>query len=126
MALPVSGIISLSDLVAEYGGTLSGGLFDYYRGGSRVSTTKAIAGTWGSQLYQPFAGSAKYYVRGSSYVWNGSSVSQYSSGWQYGKGSSQGGGDYAIRRRTYTTVAANTGVPTSGVIGLFDFYGQGN
>jgi hypothetical protein len=144
MALQSSGVISVNNLKSEFSDTGDSSLTEFYRGGSLVPSTKEEVyfgysyGPWSPYQYQPFAGAgSRFYASSGQWVWNNSTVSGsgayagkvISSGsFEYQAGSSQTGGQYAIRRRTRTffsyteDVDINTNVPESGEISLTDFY----
>jgi len=148
MALPSSGVLKLSDLVAEFGG--GNRLSDFYRGGglvpSSISKREPASGT----SYN--ISSTHWYrrhINGSFQVisikWGGSNilsnstsdVSSYSSGgWTYHRGSLADTvntpppepGFPSVTERYYGiyrtgTDSLNTGIPSSGQLKLSDFYG---
>jgi hypothetical protein len=155
MAIPASGPLSLTDIQTEFGGTNPIGLNEYYRGGPYVPTTggsftrqpasgqyysaatpgtyvwavityppaslNEIIANWNDTLPEPFPAAGV-----TSFVSN--------DGWTYFRGTfvttTVGKlfttNDYGIYREQGTTIAINTGVPSSGTISIANLYGAQN
>ena len=62
MALPSSGLIRLSQIQTEFGGSNPIGLSEYYRGGANVTANNTSVPTSGSITLSNFRGSAKAYA----------------------------------------------------------------
>lgn len=141
--LQSSGAISLSNIQSVMGGSNPASLSEYYRNGPYVPSTKTVT------LREPSSG--EYTIQNSwwwfmssngfgYFKWNygpyvsttGVNTTSYTSGgYTYFRGSLFGTGGngyeihrhYGIYRTSQSTVSINQNVPTSGVIGLNNFYG---
>jgi len=143
MTLP-TGPITLLDLQNEYGGSNPISLSEYYRGGGRVNTSKTSTSNYRDRYVVGetywFTDSDRnksgYYLNGSAiatnYSYSTTSVYQqigasknYTQRGSY-KGAFGQFRYYRLITFTESQVSINTTVPSSGVISLNDFKGQGN
>jgi hypothetical protein len=150
MSLPTSGAISIGTLNGFFGGSGTS-MSNFYRGGGRVPATRTVAITarepssgeyfngFNSDAYWATAGQVIQAGFPGQGFFNlvGEGATSFTSGSStYFRGSYQGGvisGEdfwetFGIFRTfpSTTTVAINTGVPSSGTISLSNFYGAVN
>lgn len=149
MTLPLSGPISIYDIVGEFGGVAPHSLTEYYRGGgwvpASITETVVTYGTFSTWYYEPLSflgGIPEFACRRNangtmSMYWDGALVGTHSvyvygfrtvnGGYEYESGSEQATDLRSIRRRTRSVsnqaTPVNTGVPSSGAISIQDFYG---
>ena len=148
MTVKSSGAISISDLVAEFGGDSSPSITEYYRGGALVPSTRYVPavtyyGEYSTEQFNdlgPSAANVQYKSSDSRYYfyWGGAYLGVTfvnnitTGGYQYQAVNVQYGLSgiiyFSIKRRTATyvppsNVPINTGVPSSGAIQLTNFYG---
>lgn len=140
--LPSSGPLSLLDIAGEFGGIAPHSMSEYYLGGGLVPSSVLSVGGWTPYDGSAAAGAETAYILSAGGVWflyaagvqllfncAGNFDLKTISGttWQYQRGSYfadvQGASYYQIRRRTYSSVSANGGVPTTGTLTAADFYG---
>jgi len=143
MTLPSSGTLTILDIVGEFGGVASHGLQEYYKDGGLVpsSRTELVIGSYTEPVKDSYTSWSTHtddlqlkirwpyttsyhsdisdrfvdtYLKGNyRYARSGGAVIEGS--WY----------EYAVKRRLEEnqTVSINTGVPTTGEISIYDFYG---
>ena len=140
MAIVSSGAVAMNSLQSEFGGANPISLSEYYNGGAYVPSSAygAYVDNYSAIYYWGFYFQStpvvKWFNEHSQTVTVSSPFNTYiSNGIEYSKGSfvtsfvNSGGRfyHYRIKRRT-VGIAANSSIPTSGVISMNQFYGSSN